>query len=101
MIEILFQLSPIFLYFGLGIVLKAVGIADKSHGEFMLRLVLMVTLPLLIISTLSVTEMTLNKAILPLANIAVSFACMLVTLILIKFFSIERRQAGTMLISTK
>ncbi|MBT5484671.1 MAG: hypothetical protein HOH14_03950 [Gammaproteobacteria bacterium] len=100
MIEIFFQLSPIFLYFGLGIVLKAIGVADKSHGEFMLRLVLMVTLPLLIISTLSVTEMTLNKAILPLANIAVSFACMLVTLILIKFFSIERRQAGTMLIST-
>lgn len=100
MIDILFQLSPIFIYFGLGIVLKYAGIANNAHGEFMLRLVLMVTLPLLIVSTLSTTQMTMNKAVLPLANIAVSFACMLVTLIVIKLFSVERRQAGTMLVST-
>jgi len=100
MIGILFQLSPIFIYFGLGIVLKYAGIANNAHGEFMLRLVLMVTLPLLIVSTLSTTQMTMNKAVLPLANIAVSFACMLVTLIVIKLFSVERRQAGTMLVST-
>lgn len=100
MVDILFQLSPIFIYFGLGIVLKYAGIANNAHGEFMLRLVLMVTLPLLIVSTLSTTQMTMNKAVLPLANIAVSFACMLVTLIVIKLFSVERRQAGTMLVST-
>lgn len=100
MIEILIQLAPIFLYFGLGIVLKAVGLAEKSHGEFMLRLVLMVTLPLLILSTLPLTSITPNKAILPLANIAISFACMLITLLLVKVFNVERKQAGTMLIST-
>ncbi len=100
MIDILIQLSPIFIYFGLGIVLKSAGIANNSHGEFMLRLVLMVTLPLLIVSTLSMTQMTMNKAILPLANIAVSFACMLITLIVIKLLSVERKQAGTMLVST-
>ncbi len=37
MIEILFQLSPIFLYFGLGIALKAAGVANKSNGEFVLH----------------------------------------------------------------
>jgi len=100
MIDILIQLSPIFIYFGLGIVLKSTGIANNFHGEFMLRLVLMVTLPLLIVSTLSMTQMTMNKAILPLANIAVSFACMLITLIAIKLLSVERKQAGTMLVST-
>lgn len=100
MIEILIQLAPIFLYFGLGIILKTAGLADKSHGEFILRLVLMVTLPLLILSTLPMTPITPNKAMLPLASISVSFACMLVTLLLIKFMSIERKQAGTMLVST-
>jgi hypothetical protein len=100
MIEILIQLAPIFLYFGLGIILKSSGLAEKAHGEFMLRLVLMVTLPLLILSTLPMTAITPNKAILPLASIAISFACMLVTLLLIKVFKVERKQAGTMLIST-
>lgn len=100
MLDILIQLAPIFLYFGLGIVLKSTGVADKAHGEFMLRLVLMVTLPLMILATLPMTTMTPNKAILPLANIAVSFACMLITLIAIKLAKVERKQAGTMLVST-
>ena len=100
MIEILVQLVPIFLYFGLGIALKATGVAEKAHGEFMLRLVLMVTLPLMILATLPMTTMTLNKAILPVANIAVSLACMLISLILIKLFKVERKQAGTMLVCT-
>ena len=100
MIDILIQLAPIFLYFGLGIVLKATGAADNSHGEFMLRLVLLVTLPLLILATLPMTPITPNKAILPLASIAISFACMLITLLLVKIFSVERKQAGTMLVST-
>ena len=100
MIDIFIQLAPIFLYFGLGIVLKATGVANNSHGEFMLRLVLMVTLPLLILATLPMTPITPNKAILPLASIAVSFACMLITLLLIKLLSVDRKQAGTMLVST-
>lgn len=100
MIDILIQLAPIFLYFGLGIVLKNTGIAERVHGEFMLRLVLMVTLPLMILSTLPNTQITPNKAILPLASIAVSFACMLISLLVIKVLSIERKQAGTMLVSS-
>jgi len=82
------------------LIFKSTGIAERSHGEFMLRLVLMVTLPLLILSTLSTTPITLNKAMLPVANIAVSFACMLITLIVIKLFTVERKQAGSMLVST-
>jgi predicted permease len=78
-----------------GIILKSTGIAARTHGEFMLRSVLTVTLPLLILSTLSMTPMTLNKAMLPVANIAVSFACVLITLLVIKMFTVERKQAGT------
>ena len=100
MIDILIQLAPIFIYFGLGLVLKYSGLAERSHGEFMLRLVLMVTLPLLILSTLPQVGFTPNKAMLPVANIAVSFACMLMTLIAIKLLKVDRKQAGTMLVNT-
>jgi predicted permease len=100
MIDIFIQLAPIYVFFGVGIILKSTGIAARTHGEFMLRLVLTVTLPLLILTTLSLTPMTLNKAMLPVANIAVSFACMLITLLVIKIFTVERKQAGTMLVST-
>ena len=100
MTEILIQLAPIYLYFGLGVILRFTGVANKSHGEFLLQLVLMLTLPLLVLSTLPMITMTLNKAILPVANIAISLACMLITLILIKLFRVERKKAGTMLVST-
>ena len=78
----------------MALILKSTGIAERSHGEFMLRLVLMVNLPLLILSTLSTTPITLNKAMLPVANIAVSFTCMLIILIVIKLFTVEHKQAG-------
>jgi len=99
-LEILAQLAPIFLYFGLGLVLKSTGLADRGHGEFMLRLVLMVTLPLMILSTVSGIPLTPAKAVLPLANMAVNFACMLTALVFIRLMRIDRRHAGTMLVNS-
>ena len=97
---ILVQLIPIFIYFAIGLALRKLAVANTSQGEFMLRFVFYVTLPLLILTSLSRTPMTLDKAWLPLANISVNFACMLVALLVVKFLVLDRKTTGTMLVST-
>jgi predicted permease len=100
MSAILAQLAPIFVYFGLGVLLKRLSVADASHGDFLLRLAFFVTLPLLILISLSKTPLTFEKAILPVANIAVNLACMLTTLGLSRLLVLDRKTTGTMLINT-
>lgn len=100
MLATLGQLAPIFIYFIIGLLLKRFALADKSHGEFLLRLVFFVTLPLLIINTISNTALSADKAMLPLVNILVNLACMGVTLFLVRFLPLEKKTIGSMLMST-
>jgi predicted permease len=82
MTNLLFQLLPIFVYFGLGLVLKKAGLADKSHGDFLLRFVFFVCLPLLILVSVSGVDLGYDKLLLPFINIAVNAACLLVMYLL-------------------
>jgi len=100
MTHIFAQLSPIFFYFLIGLILKNRGLADRSHGEFLLRVVFFVTLPLLILTTLPSVELSPSKAMLPLANIVVNLLCMAATLLLIKPLQLQRARAGSMLMNT-
>lgn len=100
MSAILYQLSPIFFFFLVGLLLRYKGLADRSHGEFLLRLVFFVTLPLLILTTLPQAELSLDKAILPLANIVVNVLCMSTTLLLARGMQLPRAVTGSMLMNT-
>src|SRR5690606_38149692 len=90
------QLAPIFVYFLIGVALRRAGLAEKSHGEFLLRLVFFVTLPLLIVLTLSTTALTVDKALLPVVNIAVNLLCLGTMLLVTKPMSLARPQLGAM-----
>lgn len=99
MLNILQQLLPIFCYIALGIVLREKKLAEKSHGDFLLRLVFFVTLPLLILSTVSTVDFTLEKAILPLLNIAVNLCCFGAAMFLIRLQKLAKPAAGAFLVS--
>ncbi|WP_300456996.1 AEC family transporter [Desulfobacula sp.] len=98
--EILIKLSPIFLLFGLGIVLRKVRFVDTVDAEFLLRLVFFVTLPALVLLRLSQTPLTWDKIYLPLINIAINLCCMAATLMVPRFAEIPRKTLGAMLVST-
>lgn len=100
MIEIFSQLTPIFFFFVVGILLKQFSLADKVHGDFLLRLAFFVTLPLLILTTLPNATLSMEKAILPLSNIVVNLGCMCLTLILTRFMSLDKKMIGSMLMCT-
>ena len=100
MATILIKLSPIFLFFFLGIFLKRLRFADEGNAEFLLRLVFFVTLPALVLLRLSQTEITAARLSLPLINIAVNLGCMLVTLAAVQCVRTGPQTTGAMLVST-
>lgn len=100
MSAILLQLLPIFVYFALGLGLRQQGLADRGHADFLLRFVFFVSLPLLILSSVSAIEFTAERAVLPLLNIGVNLGCFAFTLLAGKLLKLERVQLGTMLVCT-
>ena len=98
--EILPKLIPIFLFFGLGILLKRLKFAEPAQGDFILKFVFFITLPALILLTLSKTSISLEKISLPFINIAINFSCMFATLVAAKFSGMERKTLGAMLVNT-
>jgi len=99
LLELLVDLAPIFFYFALGIGLKKFGLADRIHGDFILRLVFFVTLPLLILTTIPGIPLSVDKAMLPLSNIMVSLLAMAAMFLLLKRLPLERGTQGTLLIA--
>lgn len=97
---ILVQLLPVFAYFGIGVLLRRAALAERAHGDFLLRFVFFVTLPSLILATLPGTVLTLEKAALPFANIAVNLACMGATWLAALAWRLDRKTTGTMLVNT-
>lgn len=99
MASLLLQLLPIFVYFGLGMLLKRTGIGEKAHGDFLLRFVFFVTLPLLILTTVPQIELTGSKAMLPLVNVAVNVICIGVMYLLARRQRLEKAQFGAALVN--
>ncbi len=100
MSTLLLQLLPIFVYFSLGALLKRSGLADRSHGEFLLRLVFFVTLPLLILNSVSRTTLDGDTLLLPLVNIAVNVVCIGTMFLLARWQGLSRRELGTAIVNT-
>jgi len=94
--EISFQLAPIFFFFLIGVLLRHSGLAEKSDGDFVLRLVFFVTLPLLILITLQDVTLSADKVWLPVANIVVNLLCLGAMLIATRPLGLSRSTRGSM-----
>ncbi len=100
MLSILVLLVPVFVYFGLGMLVRRAGLAERQHGDFLLRFVFFVTLPLLILISVPNISFTAEKALLPIFNIAVNTACLLFALLWTRQQKFDRRTTGTILVNT-
>ncbi len=99
MTNLLFQLLPIFLYFGLGALLKRCALADKTHGDFLLRFVFFVTLPLLILTSIPSVTLSVDTILLPFINVLVNAAALAVMFVLTRSSWTDNRQRGTALVN--
>jgi len=100
MFSILLQLLPVFAYFGLGILLRRNKLADRGHADFLLRLVFFVTLPLLILNSVSRLELNASTALLPVSNALVNLFCLGVALLFIRAMKLAKPQAGAVVVNT-
>jgi predicted permease len=100
MADIFLRLAPIFFYFGVGVALRQTGLAQKTDGDFVLRLAFFVTLPLLILLTLDDTTLSADKIWLPVANIVVNLLCLGGALVAMKPLALPRAVQGSMAMNT-
>jgi hypothetical protein len=100
MAEIILKLAPIFFFFLIGVLLRLVGVAKKSDGDFVLRLAFFVTLPLLILLTLQEATLSAEKAWLPVANIVVNLLCLGTMLLLTRPMRLPKATVGAMAMNT-
>jgi predicted permease len=100
MSSLLVQLLPIFFFFAVGTLVKRAGLGDKTHGEFLLRFVFFVTLPLLILTSMPNISLSGDKALLPLVNVAVNAVCVGLMFILARLQGVSRRDIGTAVVNT-
>ena len=98
--ETLIRLAPIFCFFVMGVILRKLEVAKKADGDFILRLVFFVTLPLLILITLPEAELTAAKAMLPVANIVVNLLCFATVVLAMGRMSLTRAVQGSMVMNT-
>lgn len=96
----LLQLLPVFFYFGLGLLVRRCGVAEKSHGDFLLRFVFFVTLPLLILVSVPNITFRTEKALLPFINIAINLVCLSAAFLWTKVKKFDRRTTGTILVNS-
>jgi len=92
------SLLPIFAFFGVGVALRAAGIASRDQAGFLFRLVLNVTLPALVFLSVAQAELTARTALLPLTGFMVDLACALAALLYARMAGLDPRTTGTLVL---
>ena len=100
MLEIYIKLLPVFGFFVLGIMLNSFRLVPQRYGGNLLKFMFYITLPALVLVKLTEFSIGLDKFYLPLLNIGINLACMLVMILVTWKMSIDRRTLGVMLVSS-
>jgi predicted permease len=98
MSELILKLFPIFAFFLIGVSLRRFKIATASEGVFLTKFIFFVTMPALILLTISEFEMTLERWFLPFVCFVVDVGCLLMAMAYTKWKRIEGVQAGNLVI---
>ncbi len=93
--ELLSRFTPVLIIFVLGILLRKVRILTKNDGELLLKIVFHLTLPALIILSVSVVQISLDLIFLPIIAGSTIVLTHLFFSLTGRFFAVERRIKGT------
>ncbi len=100
MAEFLTKILPVILIFFVGIILRWRGIFRKEHGDDFIKLVFYVSLPGLIMNSLSKIELTLEFALLPVTSAIIIICMYLISYFTGRLFRMPRPTFGVFLIGT-
>lgn len=98
MLEIYIKLLPVFACFFLGLLLKTLKLVRVEHGALLLKVMFFFTLPILVLVKLTETQLSPDKAYLPLMNVGINLAGLAVMFLLTRKMEIPRPTLGVMLL---
>ena len=78
-----FNLVPVILIFALGFILKILGVLKQDHGDVFMRVVFYLSLPALVVLSLTRIELTKELAWLPLISFTIIMFMMLASWLLL------------------
>ncbi len=92
------MLLPIVCYFGIGLLLRWVGLGDRSHGQFLFRIVFFVTLPALAFGAISSSDLNPERLALPVIGFMVNLFCAVAALVVVRLAGMKPQLAGTVVL---
>lgn len=95
-----YNLIPVILIFVLGFLLKVLGVLKQDHGDVFMRVVFYLSLPALVILSLTRIELTKELAWLPLISFSIIMIQFGVAYIIGKMMKLDRRTHGVLMVGT-
>lgn len=99
MTDLLFKLIPVVAIFLIGIVLKATKVLRKEDGDVILKIVFYLTLPALIIKSISGVEITTDFIIFPFISTVTIMIMFGLAMLANRFFDLPKKSMGVFIIS--
>jgi predicted permease len=98
--NLIVDLSPIFLTFALGVLLRWTGAIKREAGGVLLRVVFFATLPALILVSVSAVEISADLMFLPVISMTVLLVTYAVSTVMFRRFVPERRTLGVTVVGS-
>ncbi len=95
-----YKILPVILIFVLGYILKMFGVLKQDHGDVFMKVVFYLSLPALIILSLTRVELSVEYAWLPLISFTIIMIQFMVSFFVGKFMKLDRRTHGVLLVGT-
>ena len=95
-----YDLVPVILIFVLGFILKLLGILKQEHGDVFMKVVFYLSLPALVILSLTRIELTKELAWLPLISFTIIMIQFLLSFITGKVMKLDRPTHGVLMVGT-
>lgn len=95
-----YNLIPVILIFVLGFLLKVLGVLKQDHGDVFMRVVFYLSLPALVILSLTRIELSRELAWLPLISFSIILIQGGISYLSGKFMNLDRKAQGVLMVGT-
>lgn len=98
--EILIKIIPVILIFVLGYLLKRINLLSKDNGDLFLKLVFYISLPALILLSITNIQLTLDFIYLPIIAILIILVTYGIAFFIGKLFNLKKTSFGVFLVGS-
>ena len=98
--ELITKVSPIFIIFVVGYVLKRINFLVQDHADLFLKLVMYLALPALIVPSFAGIPLSAELVVLPFVSVVTMFFTLIVAFIVATLLSLPKQTKGTFVLAS-